>query len=456
MKKSLFALAALGALAGAAQAQSSVTVYGIVDMGMVGYNTRNANPISASATNPAVVGGSGLGFGQSAQSTNRLGFRGTEDLGGGTRAFFTLELGLAPMTTQLINSGATQNRQAFIGLGQKGLGQASIGTQTTLVHDAAAATDAGELNNIMGNMIYTVNTGLNNGATPYSAATGSALANAQSAGISYTIRQNNMLKLQTERMAGFRGAATLVLNNTNSSTQSFNATTGATSGGVNNQMGWGISADYSWKQLYATANYQAFTSQNPWGSGTAGSSATGSTSSTTVGSGVILGYPANGTPILAGSGQGSTLGINVKDNQAYYAITYDFGIVKAYLQYVDRKVTNENFSSNYIQRTAQQIGLRSNLTPTISAWASGGTGKYNAYGSGGTSNNIAGMQVGANYNLSKRTNLYAIYGQYSVSNAPSATAASSGYQNNGTNTAQNLNANSYNANNYAVGVRHTF
>ena len=40
MKKSLFALAAVGAFAGAAQAQSSVTVYGILDVGYVGGNAK--------------------------------------------------------------------------------------------------------------------------------------------------------------------------------------------------------------------------------------------------------------------------------------------------------------------------------------------------------------------------------------------------------------------------------
>ena len=42
MKKSLLALAAMGAFAGAAQAQSSVTVYGILDVGLIGGSYRSA------------------------------------------------------------------------------------------------------------------------------------------------------------------------------------------------------------------------------------------------------------------------------------------------------------------------------------------------------------------------------------------------------------------------------
>ena len=80
MKKSLFAIAAVTAFAGAAQAQSSVTVYGILDMGYVGYNTRVANgPTSTSVTPGAALSGTvnkttGNAFSTSAESTSRLGF----------------------------------------------------------------------------------------------------------------------------------------------------------------------------------------------------------------------------------------------------------------------------------------------------------------------------------------------------------------------------------------------
>ena len=55
MKKSLFALAATTAFAGAAQAQSSVTVYGLLDMGYVGYNTRAANGLTTNGAPSGVV-----------------------------------------------------------------------------------------------------------------------------------------------------------------------------------------------------------------------------------------------------------------------------------------------------------------------------------------------------------------------------------------------------------------
>lgn len=78
MKKSLIALAVLAA-SGAAMAQSSVTLFGIVDVG-VGY-VDNATP----------AGGNKWGLGTSGNATSRIGFRGVEDLGGGLKAGFWLE-----------------------------------------------------------------------------------------------------------------------------------------------------------------------------------------------------------------------------------------------------------------------------------------------------------------------------------------------------------------------------
>lgn len=78
MKKSLIALAVLAA-SGAAMAQSSVTLFGVVDTAF-GY-VDNAN----------AAGDSVYGLSTSGNATSRLGFRGVEDLGGGLKAGFWLE-----------------------------------------------------------------------------------------------------------------------------------------------------------------------------------------------------------------------------------------------------------------------------------------------------------------------------------------------------------------------------
>ncbi len=133
--------------------------------------------------------------------------------------------------------------------------------------------------------------------------------------------------------------------------------------------------------------------------------------------------------------------VNVQDNQWLVGATYDFGILKAYAQAVSRTASSTINSSYYVKRSAQQIGVRSFITPKIEGWASVGTGRYTAYGQGNPTANYNGYQLGSNYWLSKRTNLYGIFGAVNFANANAGTAG-------GTVSA--------NANNYAVGVRHTF
>jgi predicted porin len=81
MKKSLLALAALTAFAGAASAQSSVTLFGIVDL--------SVGQIDNGAADRFMMM-------QDGAASTRLGFRGVEDLGGGLRALFWLETALTP------------------------------------------------------------------------------------------------------------------------------------------------------------------------------------------------------------------------------------------------------------------------------------------------------------------------------------------------------------------------
>jgi len=416
MKKSLFAIAAVTAFAGAAQAQSSVTVYGVMDIGIGGANSRVANgsTVNKTTTTAAYDGG---------ESTNRLGFKGVEDLGGGASAFFTVELGLTPDAAQTVSTSVTQNRQSFVGLKKTGLGDVALGTQYTTVYNAVAKTDAGNTNNFGGDIIYTAYKG---GA--YSASNGTA------AGDSFTIRANQMVTLNSETYAGFQAHAMAILGNNNSTQTTVTTAGGQTvTGGINNQNGWGLGLDYTWNKLFVTANYMGLTAKNPYANTTAN------------------GQVATETPVaIFGAGQGSTNGSNVQDNQFYVAGTYDFGILKAYAQYITRKVSLEQNSGQYFKRSAEQIGVRSFITPTIEAWVSGGLGRVTGNGSvvsasGQPTANLTAWQIGSNYWLSKRTNLYAVYGQANTSNVSNVNiAGTSG------------NPSSGNMNNYGVGVRHTF
>jgi predicted porin len=423
MKKSLFAIAAVTAFAGAAQAQSSVTVYGIMDVGYAGGNSRVA-PGGASA----VAKATGNAFTSNAESTSRLGFKGSEDLGGGLSAFFTIEQAITVNGDSSFSNSGNMNRQTFAGLKKNGLGDASFGTQYTPLHNAVAATDAGGTNNIMGDVIYVASTA----PTTVTTASGTTNVNNLDTNSGYTVRVRNSLMLNSDTFAGFKAHAMLVANNNNTN-QTANSATNVT-GGINNQNGWGLGLDYTWNKLFVTANYQALTSKNAWNT-TAVASLNTSTGATATAAGTT------GAAAIWGVGGSNITGTNVQDNQAYVAGTYDFGILKAYAQWVNRKATSQITATNYISRSAQQIGVRSFVTPKVEAWASVGNGKYTAYGASNPSASFTGYQVGSNYWLSKRTNLYAIYGASQTSNV--ALTATSGFT-------------SANANNYALGLRHTF
>jgi predicted porin len=151
MKKSLVALALAGAFASAAQAQS-IEMYGIVDMGFVQESGGPAGPVTipASPRPPGTINKLTSG----AQSGTRLGFKGTEDLGGGMKALFVLETGIAADKGGFNQANTAFARQSFIGL-QSDMGTVTMGRQytpyflTMLVGDPFAAGMAGAAQNML-------------------------------------------------------------------------------------------------------------------------------------------------------------------------------------------------------------------------------------------------------------------------------------------------------------------
>ncbi|MDR5751733.1 MULTISPECIES: porin [unclassified Caballeronia] len=129
MKKSLLALAALGTFAGAAQAQSSVTLYGIIDAGFV-YNNNQAGQKLYSLNSGNLQG-------------SRWGLRGTEDLGGGLKAVFVLENGFNVMNGRLGQGGDEFGRQAYVGLSTSQFGTVTLGRQYDSVVDFTGALEVG-------------------------------------------------------------------------------------------------------------------------------------------------------------------------------------------------------------------------------------------------------------------------------------------------------------------------
>ncbi len=124
MKKSLVALAAFAAFAGTASAQSSVTLYGTLDLSV----RRTDNTVASQKS----VAPSGL-------SASRWGIRGTETISGDLSAGFTLEAGISPDT----GSGSTPffNRRATASLISKSMGELRFGRDKTPVYVAQETFD---------------------------------------------------------------------------------------------------------------------------------------------------------------------------------------------------------------------------------------------------------------------------------------------------------------------------
>ena len=127
MKKSLIALAVLAA-SGAAMAQSSVTLYGVLDTGL-----------TYSKGEESVYGMTHVG----GNVNSRLGFRGVEDLGNGLKATFNLEAGMGvdDGTDYFTGSGMAFRRTSTVGL-EGGFGSVRLGRMLTSSYLAVSRYDA--------------------------------------------------------------------------------------------------------------------------------------------------------------------------------------------------------------------------------------------------------------------------------------------------------------------------
>lgn len=132
MKKTVLggAIAMIGVLsAHAANAQSNVTIYGIVDSGVV--YTTNSNAAGDSIVKVPSLTGS---------FPSRIGFRGTEDLGGGLQAVFVLESGIGMDTGTMGQGNRLFGRQANVGL-KGSYGTLTVGRQNNMTFLATLKSD---------------------------------------------------------------------------------------------------------------------------------------------------------------------------------------------------------------------------------------------------------------------------------------------------------------------------
>lgn len=149
MQKKIIALAVAGLASTAAFAQSNVTIYGSLDAGYTyRYDKMNNLGTNVAGSRSSIDTGSSAG--------NRLGFKGVEDLGNGLKAVFLLEQGFNFDTGAMGQGGRMFGRQAYVGL-TGGFGTAVAGRMYTPYYtfvagmDPFAAGTVGSYRNVWGN-----------------------------------------------------------------------------------------------------------------------------------------------------------------------------------------------------------------------------------------------------------------------------------------------------------------
>jgi predicted porin len=138
MKKSLLALAILGAFAVTASAQSSVTIYGIVDTGIARIDNGGDSVTQLKSGN---------------NNSSRIGFKGAEDLGNGLKATFVLENGFNSDDGSAATASAAFSRLSYVGL-EGSFGAVRLGKQNTQIKTALSQIDPFETGGLVNSINF--------------------------------------------------------------------------------------------------------------------------------------------------------------------------------------------------------------------------------------------------------------------------------------------------------------
>jgi len=362
-KRSFQVLATLGVLGAAttsAHAQSSVTLYGLIDTSLVYSNSQK--------------GHSNLQMSSGTLSGSRWGLRGQEDLGGGLSALFVLENGFSSTAGTLGQNGREFGRAAYVGL-SGGFGKVTAGRQNDTSADFLGALTA---------------------ANQWAGGLGAHPGNTDNLYVNERI--SNSVKFTSNDYAGFRF----------SGLYSF----GGTAGDFSNNRVWGLGATYANGPFVVAASYMNATTPNTGlFDGAAGTAA----------------ISPNNTPIYSGYASARTLQIAAVGG-AYTFGAATFGLIYSNSKFKDLgsgaasapvarfagdTATFDNVEANfrYQLTPATLLGVAYNYTRTHGA----GDAHYNQ------------VNAGADYFLSKRTDVYLSAGWQAASGIDStgraATAA---------------------------------
>jgi predicted porin len=398
MKKLLIATAALAMVAGTAQAQSSVTVYGVLS---TGYESMKLNDGEGNEIKQTTTGRQG------AQAGSRLGFRGTEDLGGGTRAGFTLEMA-ADMT-----AGLGGVRVGFLDLGNKQLGTLRAGRVDSLTRQ------------VVNTYTSHANSGFEAGNTA------SSLGRFASMGLSATQTAYNNSASYTADDATQR--ATRASRFAESAADTAALTWGQGAGRTSNTIGY-ISPSFGGVTFQAQIGKVESDVSNIDGKTVAqDTQAFG------------LAYNAGKLSVMAATSQEKAKSIETNKNSNngetknktdIFGATYDFTVAKVFAMYTDRNLKRENgtYSSNYSfggefygrqnyntdqKDTTVGVSVPLGKVVLVGSYSDGEIKGVDTAANGDTyafKSDVKGYQLQANYLLSKRTRAYVMMGETKLKN----------------------------------------
>ncbi|MFM0631805.1 porin [Paraburkholderia xenovorans] len=373
--KVLFAttLAALGTTA--AHAQSSVTLYGLLDAG-ISYtnNTRVGN-----------TGHSNVALSNAMMQSSRWGLRGSEDLGGGLKAVFVLENGFTLTNGKLGQGGREFGRNAYVGLSSNDLGTLTVGRQNEFMYDWVSRVSMENFNGAGGNVFA------------------HALDNDNMLG---TFRVNNAVKYQSANYAGLTFGGLFGFSNQ--------------AGGFGNNRAYSFGAMYNNGPILATLGYTQVNN---------------SLTNSTAGLGVVTN---TGGAVDSSAASTSADAALTGGRQRIFGggLNYTFGPAKVGFVITDSKLDNATgftsgtsalslANSAYVHFTNYEVNAHYNVTPalTLGAAYTYTDGKFsNAQNS--VSPKWSQVSLSSDYNLSKRTDVYAVANWSHLSGGLSAQAGS--------------------------------
>jgi predicted porin len=350
MKKLLIATAALAMVAGTAQAQSSVEIYGILSGGVSNVETSSSD---ANFTRKIKTTGN-----EGAQSGSRLGFRGTEDLGGGLKAGFVLELG-ADLDSGVGTGAADTTRLGYIQLESKDLGTVRAGRVDSFSRTVQNSyTSHGNSGFAPGNVaasygyLGSTTTGVNGGDTYYTAMGWGQGSTVGGGRVSNTVGYISPAFGGVQLMAQFGKVESDV-------------STAANKAVAQDTTNVGIS--------YNAGKLSAMIAQDK-------------TSGKT-----------EANPSIETEFQTNTVGLS-----------YDFGVAKAFLAYTDRERTISNVNGkDKVKDTTVGVSVPLGKVVLVGSYSDG-----QADAAGVVENaDVSAYQLQANYLFSKRTKAYVMYGE---------------------------------------------